>query len=162
MVTKSVSRTWMHIFTRRSSKESISQALAWQTTSRSAGLVKSDRSQKVCGSGAKPIEVKKPSPYFTIPFASRFFFLSSSVILTPPPLSSCTPSRSYTLPHSCAQGLPSRCAGIGEIDESRIALPHGRRNRVPSRPNFFELLRIAAAGHQLLDRRNVQTLAVLA
>src|ERR1700674_2815177 len=105
----------MHIFTRRSSLLSISHALAWQTTSRSAGLVNSDRSQKVGGSGAKPIEVKKPSPYFTMPFGSRFFFLSSSVTLTPPPLSSCTPSRSYTLPHSCAQGLPRRCAGIGPL-----------------------------------------------
>jgi len=39
---------------RRSSLKSGSQALAWQTTSRSLGLVKSDRSQKVGGSGSKP------------------------------------------------------------------------------------------------------------
>ena len=43
------------------------------------GLVNNDRSQKVCGNGAKPSEVKKPSPYFTMPLASRFFALSSSV-----------------------------------------------------------------------------------
>ena len=36
---------------------SMSHALAWQTTSRSAGLVNSERSQKVFGNGAKPSEV---------------------------------------------------------------------------------------------------------
>ena len=53
----------------------MSQALAWHTTSRSRGLRNSERSQKVCGSGAKPSEVKKPSPYCTICFQSvlRFF-----------------------------------------------------------------------------------------
>src|SRR5258708_5861212 len=51
---------------------------------------------------------------------------------------------------------------IGEGYESRVALPHGRRNRVPSCPNFFERFGIAAGGHQFLDRRNVQTLTVLA
>src|SRR5258708_7072326 len=51
---------------------------------------------------------------------------------------------------------------IGERYESRVALPHGRRDRVPSCPNFFERFGIAAGGHQFLDRRNVQTLTVLA
>src|SRR5260370_16633948 len=57
----------MHILTRKSSFESTSHALAWQTTSRSAGFVKSDLSQNVFGSGANPSDVKKLSPYFTIP-----------------------------------------------------------------------------------------------
>ena len=57
----------------------MSQALAWHTTSRSAGLRNSERSQKVCGSGLNPSEVKKPSPYFTICFQSVFFFFSSAV-----------------------------------------------------------------------------------
>ena len=35
----------------------MSHALAWQTTSRSAGFVKSERAQNVSGSGAKPSEV---------------------------------------------------------------------------------------------------------
>ena len=60
----------MHILMRRSSTWSMSQALAWQTTSRSCGFVNSERSQNVSGSGAKPSEVKKPSPLFTIFFAS--------------------------------------------------------------------------------------------
>src|ERR1039458_4768868 len=51
----------MHILRRTSFSESISQALAWHTTSRSLGLRKSERSQNVSGSGAKPREVKKPS-----------------------------------------------------------------------------------------------------
>ena len=41
---------------------SMSQALAWHTTSRSRGLTNSERSQKVLGSGAKPSDLKKPSP----------------------------------------------------------------------------------------------------
>ena len=40
----------------------MSQAEAWQTTSRSRGLVIIERSQNVSGSGAKPSELKKPSP----------------------------------------------------------------------------------------------------
>ena len=32
----------------------MSHALAWQTTSRSRGRVKSERSQNVCGSGVEP------------------------------------------------------------------------------------------------------------
>ena len=52
----------MHILTRRSCCVSMSQALAWQTTSRSAGFLNSDRSQKVGGSGAKPSDLKKDSP----------------------------------------------------------------------------------------------------
>ena len=48
----------------------MSQALAWQTTSRSFGLVNIERSQKVLGSGSNPSEVKKPSPYLTIWIAS--------------------------------------------------------------------------------------------
>src|ERR1700674_629048 len=62
----------MHILTRKSSFESTSHALAWQTTSRSAGFVKSDLSQNVFGSGANPSDVKKFSPYFTIPRGSVF------------------------------------------------------------------------------------------
>jgi hypothetical protein len=60
----------MHIFCRTSSLVSTSQALAWHTTSRSAGFTNSDRSQNVCGSGAKPSEVKKASPACTIFSAS--------------------------------------------------------------------------------------------
>src|SRR5467141_118888 len=62
----------MHILIRKSFFESTSQALAWQTTSRSAGLVNNDRSQNVFGSGANPSDVKNPSPYRTIPCASVF------------------------------------------------------------------------------------------
>src|ERR1700744_4710879 len=40
----------MHIFTRRSSDQVTSQALAWQTTSRSRGRVNWERSQKVAAS----------------------------------------------------------------------------------------------------------------
>src|SRR5678815_66877 len=69
----------MHILIRRSSLLSTSHALAWQTTSRSAGFVNKERSQKVGGSFSNPIDMKKPSPYFTIPLASRFFFFSRSV-----------------------------------------------------------------------------------
>ncbi len=56
----------MHILMRRSFSWSTSQALAWHTTSRSRGFTKSERFQNVSGSGAKPSDVKKPSPYFTI------------------------------------------------------------------------------------------------
>ena len=61
MVTKSSPLTSMHILMRRSSS-STSQALAWQTTSRSCGFTNSERSQNVAGSGSKPSEVKKRSP----------------------------------------------------------------------------------------------------
>ena len=44
----------------------MSHAEAWQTTSRSRGRVISERCQKVSGSGARPSEVKKASPVFTI------------------------------------------------------------------------------------------------
>ena len=47
MVMKSSAVGSMHILMRRSSTLSTSQALAWQTTSRSRGLVNSDRSQNV-------------------------------------------------------------------------------------------------------------------
>jgi predicted membrane metal-binding protein len=40
----------MHILMRTSSRSSIGQADAWQTTSRSFGLVSRERSQKVAGS----------------------------------------------------------------------------------------------------------------
>ena len=56
----------MHILSRTSSRLSMSQAEAWQTTSRSAGFTNIERFQKVSGSGAKPSEVKNPSPAFTI------------------------------------------------------------------------------------------------
>ena len=48
---------FMHILMRTSSLSSMSQALAWHTTSRSRGRVSMERSQKVCGSAGKPIEV---------------------------------------------------------------------------------------------------------
>ena len=48
----------------------MSQALAWQTTSRSRGRVNMERSQKVFGSGANPSERKNRSPYCTIPTGS--------------------------------------------------------------------------------------------
>src|SRR4030095_7528655 len=102
----------MHILLRKSSLLSTSHALAWQTTSRSAGFVKSDRSQKVGGSFSKPIDIKKPSPYFTMPLASRFFFLSRSV-RSKLSFPSGKPRIGYTLPHSCAHGFPRRCAGMG-------------------------------------------------
>jgi hypothetical protein len=44
---------------RTSSPPSSGQALAWQTTSRSRGLVSSERSQKVSGSAGMPSETKK-------------------------------------------------------------------------------------------------------
>src|SRR5918999_555761 len=50
MVVKSSSVTSMHIFSRRSSSLLMSHALAWQTTSRSRGFTKRDRSQNVFGS----------------------------------------------------------------------------------------------------------------
>src|SRR5271170_4928672 len=62
-----------HTFTRRSSDQVTSEALAWQTTSRSRGRVNCDRSQKLAGKGSKPSEVKKLSPNLTIDFASIFF-----------------------------------------------------------------------------------------
>ena len=65
-VTRSSSSILMHIFRRTSSTVSMSQALAWQTTSRSRGFWKSDRTQKERGRLGKPIEVKKPTPSWTI------------------------------------------------------------------------------------------------
>src|SRR5260221_731512 len=47
----------------------------------------------VVRSFSTPRDVKKPSPYFTMSLASRFFFFSSSVTSTPL-LSSFTPVRS--------------------------------------------------------------------
>jgi hypothetical protein len=72
MVLKSSALTSMHILIRRSSTLSTSHALAWQTTSRSRGLVNIDRSQNVGGSGSRPSEVKNASPVFTIFTASHF------------------------------------------------------------------------------------------
>ena len=101
----------MHIFRRTSLKLSMSHALAWQTTSRSRGFTNSERSQNVLGSGAKPIEVKKPSPYFTMPMGSTFFAFSRSV--TSYGCFCCGGATSAKmLPHSCAHGLPSRSARI--------------------------------------------------
>ena len=57
----------------------MSHALAWQTTSRSCGLTNIERSQKVFGSGSKPSELKKPSPYLTIWRASVLRDLRISV-----------------------------------------------------------------------------------
>ena len=71
--------TSMHILMRRSSTLSMSQALAWQTTSRSRGLTNSDRSQNVFGSGSKPSDVKNRSAMRTISSASTFLALSRSV-----------------------------------------------------------------------------------
>ena len=48
---------FMHILMRTSSVLSMSQALAWHTTSRSRGRVSIERSQNFCGSAGKPIEV---------------------------------------------------------------------------------------------------------
>ena len=72
MVIRSSSVGLMHILMRRSSFQVTSQALAWQTTSRSRGLVNIDRSQNVAGSGSSPSEVKNASPVFTIFTASHF------------------------------------------------------------------------------------------
>jgi hypothetical protein len=58
---------------------SIDHALAWHTTSRSAGWTKSERSQNVCGSVRKPSDVKKRSPIRTISRASTFFARSRAV-----------------------------------------------------------------------------------
>src|ERR1043166_4194802 len=57
MVRKSSSLISMHILRRRSSEKSISQALAWHTTSRSRGLTNMERCQKDSGSGENPGEV---------------------------------------------------------------------------------------------------------
>ncbi len=54
-------------------------ALAWHTTSRSAGFVNSDRSQNVAGSGWNPSDVKKRSPCRTISRASTCFDCSCFV-----------------------------------------------------------------------------------
>ena len=56
----------MHILMRTSLSPSMSHALAWQTTSRSRGFRKSDRSQNVFGRGANPRDVKNRSPILTI------------------------------------------------------------------------------------------------
>ena len=53
ITTKSSPVISMHILMRRSWSWSTSQALAWQTTSRSCGLVKSERSQNVGGIGCE-------------------------------------------------------------------------------------------------------------
>ena len=78
MVIRSSSVGLMHILMRRSSFMVTSQALAWQTTSRSRGLVNIERSQKVFGSGSSPSEVKNASPVFTIFTASHFLATSAS------------------------------------------------------------------------------------
>ena len=57
IVIRSSSFGLMHILMRTSSLSSMSQALAWHTTSRSRGCVSIERSQKVCGSAGKPSEV---------------------------------------------------------------------------------------------------------
>ena len=57
MVIRSSSVGLMHILIRRSLFIVTSQALAWQTTSRSRGRTKSDRDQNVAGSGANPSDV---------------------------------------------------------------------------------------------------------
>ena len=62
MVVKSSAFGSMHILIRMSDAESISHALAWQTTSRSRGRVSSERSQNVLGSGAKPERGVEPLP----------------------------------------------------------------------------------------------------
>ena len=56
MVTKSSPLTLVHILMRMSSWLSMSQAEAWQITSRSAGFTICDRCQNVCGNGWKPSE----------------------------------------------------------------------------------------------------------
>ena len=86
MVMKSSSIGRMHILMRRSSDQVTSQALAWQTTSRSRGFVSIERSQNVFGSGSRPSEVKKPSARCTIFTASylwRFSAAARSVEPTP-------------------------------------------------------------------------------
>ena len=63
-------------------------ALAWQTTSRSRGFTKSDRSQNVFGSGSNPSDVKKRSPMRTISSGVTFRALrmsSSDTRYGPPP-----------------------------------------------------------------------------
>ncbi len=57
----------------------MSHALAWQMTSRSRGLTKSDRSQNVCGSGAKPSDVKKRSAVCAMSTAVSLCAVSSPV-----------------------------------------------------------------------------------
>src|ERR1017187_6619935 len=53
MVRKSSAVMSMHIFSLTSSAKSISQALAWHTTSRSRGFTNCERSQKLSGSGTR-------------------------------------------------------------------------------------------------------------
>ncbi len=89
----------------------MSHALAWQTTSRSRGLVSIERVQNVLGSESKPSEVKKPSPKRNIAGTSVPFAFSSCVTSTVGAAFAGDTSGN-TLPHSCAHMLPSRCAGI--------------------------------------------------
>ncbi len=62
----------------RPGRRSMCQALAWQTTSRSAGRVSMERCQKVSGSVSRPSEWKKPSPYCTTCFGGGLALLSES------------------------------------------------------------------------------------
>ena len=62
IVLKSIALISIHIFIRTSSFAFRSHALAWQTTSRSAGLVSSDRSKNVSGSFCMPSDTKNASP----------------------------------------------------------------------------------------------------
>ncbi len=50
---------------------------------------------------------------------------------------------------------------IRKLNESRIPLPHGRRNRMPSSPNIQQLVGIAAGRHDAFDRSDVQTIVWL-
>src|SRR6266851_9458604 len=112
MVIRASSVGLMHILTRRSLLKLGSQALAWQTTSRSKGLVNIERSQKVWGSGSNPSEVKKASPILTIFFESYFCRLISEVTSrVDSPLKGST--RGMMFPHSWAHMFPRRWAGIG-------------------------------------------------
>ena len=108
----------MHILRRRSPRLVMSQALAWQTTSRSRGRTNIERCQKVSGSGSRPNEVKKFSPYFTS--ACGVVFLRTSAAATSRLRALPAGATSgQTLPQSCAHILPRRCAGIGPLSGTR-------------------------------------------
>ena len=78
------------------------------------GLTNSERSQKVCGSGAKPSEVKKRSPVLHHLERRRSCAASgSSVESSSRDRRSAARPADRCSPQSCAQMLPSRCAGIG-------------------------------------------------
>src|SRR5271156_952700 len=110
----------MHILTRKSSLLSTSQALEWHTTSRSAGLLNSERSQNVAGSGANPREMKNPSPYGAIPLAS--LFRSCKVFVRSNLCAGFGESiKPYTLFHSWLQIFPSKWAGIGPCGGTTLA-----------------------------------------